>query len=84
VIGTPSALAAVEIFFRLCGAADVQSFALELLGPDLGTGFLTKNLAAYAPFYALFLVGPVANLIEIWQQAYQWRVMQVSNSEFRN
>jgi hypothetical protein len=21
----------------------------------------------YAPFYALFLVGPIANLIEIWQ-----------------
>jgi hypothetical protein len=27
----------------------------------------------YAPFYALFLVGPIANLIEIWQDERRGR-----------
>jgi hypothetical protein len=28
--------------------------------------FLRLNQVVYAPIYALFLVGPAANLIEIW------------------
>jgi hypothetical protein len=61
-------IAVVETLLRLCGAGEVQSILLKLF-PDLDTDFLTKNVATYAPFYALFVVGPVTNLIEIWHDA---------------
>jgi len=32
---------------------------------------LRLNESVYAPLYALFLVGPSANLLEIWWQARQ-------------
>ncbi len=31
--------------------------------------FLRLNQVVYAPLYALFLVGPAANLIEIWLES---------------
>jgi hypothetical protein len=37
----------------------------------LAAMMLRLNESVYAPFYALFLVGPSANLIEIWWNARQ-------------
>jgi hypothetical protein len=34
---------------------------------------LRQNLAIYAPLYSLFVVGPIANLIEIWLDARKGR-----------
>ncbi|MEX2602409.1 MAG: hypothetical protein WD355_12210 [Balneolaceae bacterium] len=35
--------------------------------------FFRLNEAVYAPFYALFVVGPIALLVEMWMQEYKGR-----------
>jgi enediyne biosynthesis protein E5 len=49
-------VAVVETAFRLCDLLPASSHALKLL-------------AIHAPYFALFIVGPTTNLIEIWWDA---------------
>ncbi len=59
-------VAVVETLFRLCGDSGVQTHAAELFGPGFARSYgLLDELAIHAPYYALFVVGPTANLIEI-------------------
>jgi hypothetical protein len=73
-------IAVVEMLFRLGGTKEVLTIALDVFGPNLDTKFLTKNLATYAPFYALFVVGPIANLIEIWYDARKARAVAATKA----
>jgi hypothetical protein len=59
-------VAVVETLFRLGGDGGVQTHAAELFGPGFTRFYdLLNELAIHAPYYALFVVGPAANLVEI-------------------
>jgi Na+-translocating ferredoxin:NAD+ oxidoreductase RnfD subunit len=60
------AVAIVETVFRLCGDSGVQDQAALWFGQGMSAHYgLLGELAVHAPYYALFIVGPTANLIEI-------------------
>jgi Na+-translocating ferredoxin:NAD+ oxidoreductase RnfD subunit len=61
------AVAVLETVFRLGGDGGVQDSAIEWFGPAFAAYTpVLSELAIHAPYYALFVVGPTANLIEIW------------------
>ena len=53
--------------FRLLADSGVQMNLTSAFGPGVERwyGFLSE-LGVHAPYYALFTVGPITNLIEIW------------------
>jgi enediyne biosynthesis protein E5 len=62
-----AAVAVVEAVFRLLADSGVQTNLTTVFGPGVEGwfGFLSE-LGVHAPYYALFTVGPITNLIEIW------------------
>ncbi len=60
-------VAVVETLFRLAGDSGVQDTLSGWFGPNFtrSYGFL-REVSVHAPYYALFVVGPIANLIEVW------------------
>jgi enediyne biosynthesis protein E5 len=64
-IATAFCIALVEAIFRLC-----DWWRFHLAGPAASSSWMTSNawllLSIDAPYFALFVVGPTANLIEIW------------------
>lgn len=67
-------VAVLETVFRLCGDSGVQTQLIERFGPAVaGYTPLLTELALHAPYYALFVVGPTANLIEILSTRRQKR-----------
>jgi enediyne biosynthesis protein E5 len=59
-------VAVVETEFRLAGDTGVQSYLAGVFGPGFARLFgMLGELGVHAPYYALFVVGPISNLIEI-------------------
>ncbi len=60
-------VAVVEAAFRLLADSGVQVNLTTVFGPGVEPwfGFLSE-LGVHSPYYALFTVGPITNLIEIW------------------
>jgi enediyne biosynthesis protein E5 len=60
-------VAVVETLFRLAGDTGVQSYLAGVFGPGFERLYgVLGELGVHAPYYALFVVGPISNLIEIF------------------
>ena len=72
-------VAVVETLFRLGGDSGVQDYAAQCFGPGFARyDSWFSELAIHAPYYALFVVGPIANLIEIWWTRRQKMIVRAS------
>jgi Na+-translocating ferredoxin:NAD+ oxidoreductase RnfD subunit len=67
-IATAFCVALAEAIFRLC-----DWWRFHLTGPAAASSWATSPtwllLSVDAPYFALFFVGPAANLIEIWRKS---------------
>jgi enediyne biosynthesis protein E5 len=68
-------VAVVETLFRLGGDSGVQNYLSGVFGPGFTRCYdFLGEIAVHAPYYALFVVGPITNLIEIWYLHRQKRL----------
>jgi len=68
-------VAIVETLFRLAGDSGVQNTLSGWFGPGFARSYgVLGEVSVHAPYYALFVVGPITNLIEIWYLRRQKRL----------
>ncbi len=73
-------VAVVETLFRLGGDGGVQISLTGWFGPDFTRCYaFLSEVAIHAPYYALFVVGPTTNLMEIWWLRRQQRRLAAAN-----
>jgi enediyne biosynthesis protein E5 len=74
-------VAVVETLFRLGGDSGLQHSLTDTFGEGFTICYGTlREVAVHAPYYALFVVGPITNLIEIWYLRGQKRVTPTASA----